>query len=62
MKTIVKYLVTIIVLAVPFIMNAQQILLDKPVRAGELVLFPELNNEISALFLSGTWYFAGDAQ
>lgn len=51
MKTIVKYLVMFGIIAVPFITNAQQILLDKPVRAGELILFPELRNESNYYYL-----------
>jgi hypothetical protein len=31
--------------------SAQQILLDKPVRAGDLVLFPDLNNEMAYYYV-----------
>jgi len=51
MKTIIKYLILLVILVVPFIINAQQILLDKPVRAGELILFPELKNESNYYYL-----------
>jgi hypothetical protein len=51
MKNLLKFnFLVMFVFGINF-MNAQQILLDKPVRAGELILFPELNNESNYYYL-----------
>lgn len=39
----------------------QQILLDKPVRAGELTLFPDLNDEMTYYYVSDKPHLATDA-
>src|SRR5262249_11678760 len=40
---------------------AQQILLDKPLRAGELVVFPDLNDETTYYYGSDKPHLAADA-
>jgi hypothetical protein len=51
MKTFFKLSFWLLILIFSTNMQAQQILLDKPVRAGELILFPELNNESNYYYL-----------
>lgn len=54
MKNTLNYIVLLMLLMSSMVINAQQqILLDKPVRAGELILFPSLDN-------SGNYYYLPD--
>src|SRR5207249_10924454 len=41
--------------------HAQQILLDKPVRAGELVCFPDLNDPLVYYYVNDKPHLAADA-
>lgn len=56
-----------VVAAVAFVLaaapsaSAQQILIDKPVRAGDLVCFPELNNPSSYYYVTDKPHLAKDA-
>lgn len=52
-------LLAALVIAAP--LGAQQILLDKPVRAGELTVFPDLNDETSYYYVADKVHLATDA-
>ena len=57
MKTILKRIVILLLFITSFTTSAQQILLDKPIRAGELTLFPELDENLK---MGNNYYYMPD--